>query len=121
MWRYRPVRLEHDPDPGAERRERSPGIEAEHADLALGALAVTLEDLDRRRLAGAVGPEQPEHLAAAHLEVDPADRLELAVGLAQAADLDREIGHREDDASAGSRAVPWHIVARYLRSACATS
>ena len=46
---------------------------AEHLDLAAVAVAVALEDLDRRRLAGAVRAEQAEHLAGADLEVDAAD------------------------------------------------
>ena len=62
---------------------------AEHRHDAAGARAVALEDLDGRRLAGAVGAEQPEDLAAGDLEVDAAHRLELAVGLAQVADEDR--------------------------------
>ena len=40
-----------------------------------------------------LGPEQPEDLAARDLEVDAADGLVLAVGLAQAADLDRRAVH----------------------------
>ena len=40
-------------------------VVSEHRHRAAAARAVALEDLDRRRLAGAVGPEQPEHLAAA--------------------------------------------------------
>ena len=56
--------------------------------LAPGA---TVEDLDRRRLAGAVRPEQAEYLACPHLEVDSADGLVAAVGLSQAADPDRRV------------------------------
>ena len=70
-------------------RERARGIVAEHRHLAAVARAVALEDLDGGGLAGAVGPEQPEHLAAAHLDVDPAHGLVLAVALAQVAHLDR--------------------------------
>ena len=36
-------------------------------------VAVALEDLHGRRLAGPVGPEQAEHLAARDLECDPPD------------------------------------------------
>ena len=64
------------------------GVVPEHAHLAAVALAVALEDLDRRRLAGAVRAEEAEHLALLDLEVDPADRLELSVRLAQAANGD---------------------------------
>jgi hypothetical protein len=38
-----------------------------------------LQDLDRRRLAGAVGAEQRHGLAAPQVEVDPAQHLPLAV------------------------------------------
>ncbi len=60
------------------------GVVAEHRDLAAAARAVALEDLDGRRLAGAVRAEQAEHLAALHGDVDAAHGLELAVALAQA-------------------------------------
>ena len=55
----------------------------------LGAAAVALEDLDGGRLAGAVGAEQAEDLAALDLEGEPAHGLDRAVGLAQVGDLDR--------------------------------
>jgi exopolyphosphatase/guanosine-5'-triphosphate,3'-diphosphate pyrophosphatase len=50
---------------------------------------VALEDLHRRRLAGAVGSQEAEHLAALHFERDPADRLVHAVGLRQVVNHDR--------------------------------
>ena len=53
------------------------------------ALAVALEDLDRRRLAGAVGAEEAEDLARGDLEADPANGLDLAVGLAEIGNGDR--------------------------------
>ncbi len=64
----------------------SAGSTPEHADLAGVAAAVALQDLHRRGLAGAVGPEQREHLAAGDLEVHAVDRRTLAVALQQAAD-----------------------------------
>ena len=63
-------------------------ILAEHRHLAGVARAVALEDLDGRRLAGAVRAEQAEHLAACDREVDPAKGLVLAVALAQAGNRD---------------------------------
>ena len=48
---------------GRSARAVAPRVEAEHAHLARVGLAVPLEDLDRGRLARAVRPEQPEHLA----------------------------------------------------------
>ena len=67
------------------------GVEAEHRDLAGGPLAVPLEDLDGRGLAGAVRPEEREDLAVLDRQVDALDGLELAVRLAQPFDDDR--GH----------------------------
>ena len=58
--------LQHDPDPRAQRAGALAGVVAEHATPSPRvARAVALEDLDGRRLAGAVGPEQAEHLARA--------------------------------------------------------
>ena len=78
--------LQDDADALAERPLGAAGVEAEHGHLAAVALAVALEDLDGRRLAGAVRAEQAEDLAGSDLEVDPAHRLDAVVRLAQAAD-----------------------------------
>ena len=51
-------------------------------------LAVAFEDLDHRRLAGAVGAEQREHLAAGHREVHAVEGGQVPVALAEAADPD---------------------------------
>ena len=83
------ARLQHDPDAPAQLDLPARGVIPEHRHLAAVARAVPLEDLHGRGLAGAVGPEQPEHLAAPHLDVDPAHGLVLAVALAQVAHLDR--------------------------------
>jgi hypothetical protein len=48
---------------GARGGALAAGIEAEHRDLAGITRAVALEDLDRRRLAGAIGSEDGEDLA----------------------------------------------------------
>ncbi len=48
--------------------------------------AVALEDLDRRRLARSVGPEEAEHLPGHHVEVDAPDHLRGCVALSQASD-----------------------------------
>ena len=81
--------LQDDADALAERALAATGIEAEHPHLAGVGAAMALEDLDQRGLAGAVGAEHGEHLAAAHGEVEAVERLHPAViGLAHAADLD---------------------------------
>src|SRR6185312_1954890 len=51
------------------------------------------EHPDRRRLAGAVGPEQPEHFTVAHPKVDALHRFDPPwIGLCQPIDLDRRGG-----------------------------
>ena len=52
--------LEHQPDPRPVVPRRRRRVVAEHPDRALVGAPVALEDLDRRRLAGAVRPEQGE-------------------------------------------------------------
>ena len=62
---------------------------AEHADLARGAHPEAFEDLDRGRLPGAVGAEQADHLAPAHLELDAVEDVVRAVAHAQLAHGDQ--------------------------------
>ena len=57
--------LQDDADPLAQLARALPRVVAENGHIAAGAGAVALEDLDRRGLARAVGPEQAEDLAAA--------------------------------------------------------
>src|SRR5450755_1487818 len=116
-----PRALQHDPDLGTKGPRALARVQAEHGHIAGGPLPVTLEDLDGGRLAGTVRPQQPEHLAAAHLEVDAPYRLEITIGLPQTADLDRWVGHRPDDASVGPaggrpRLAPQKVAATRGRS-----
>src|SRR5947209_6286964 len=85
--------LQDDPDALAQRPCPAGRVEAQDAHLPAGAVAIALEDLHRRRLAGAVGAEQAEDLAAADLEGDPAHGLDAVVGLPQVVDLDGGRGH----------------------------
>src|SRR3954469_4529124 len=80
--------LQDDAHPLAQLARPPAGVEAQHRDLARPALAIALEDLDRRRLSRAVGPEQPVDLAPLDAEVDAAHGLDVSVGLAQAANFD---------------------------------
>ena len=84
--------LENDPDPLAKGARSIGRVVAENSDVAAVAAAVALQDLDRRRLARAVRPEQAEHLAGPHLEADAAERLDSVVRLGQVRYDDR-IGH----------------------------
>src|SRR3954452_6584 len=98
--------LQDDPHPRAQVARALAGIEAEHRDDPARAFAVALEDLDGRGLAGAVGAQQAEHLAARDLDVDPPDGSEPPIVLVQVAHEDGGgIGHPR-------------IVARALRWAC---
>src|SRR4051794_8384909 len=103
--------LQHDPDALLQVEVALLRVEAEHGDLAATALAVALEDLDSRGLARAVGPEQPEHLAASHLERQAAHRLDRPVRLAQVAHADRGFGHPPNYRSGpGAAGIPPHGV-----------
>ena len=63
-----------------------PHREAVDHDLAAVGAPQPLDHLERRRLAGAVGPEDAEDLAALHAQGDAVDRHEVAVALGQALD-----------------------------------
>ena len=93
--------LQHDADAPAPVKAGGGWIGPEHVDLAAVAAAVALEDLDRRRFARAVRPEQPKQLALTDREVDPThglDPLRLAakrpgarlVGPTKPLDLDHD-------------------------------
>jgi hypothetical protein len=47
------------------------------------------QDADRRRLARAVGPEEPVHLAGLDAQVQPVERAGGTEGLDEAGDVDR--------------------------------
>src|SRR5689334_21645719 len=64
---------------------------AEHDDITLVGGVEALADLDRRRLAGAVRPEQAETFAGRDLEVQSIDGDDVRVALAEAVHRDREI------------------------------
>ena len=91
-----PALLEDDPDPLPPLAAGRSGVGSEHRDLTRAAVAVALEDLDRGRLPGTVRPQEREHLPGPDLELDPAHRLELAIGLAEAGDDDDGLAHPSD-------------------------
>jgi hypothetical protein len=66
-------------------------VEAGHADRARVGLEQRRQHADRRGLAGAVGPQQPEHGAVCGLEVDPVERAHVAEGLHEPGDADRRL------------------------------
>jgi hypothetical protein len=87
-----------------DRRPVGCRVETEDAQLTAADRRDAADHPHRARLAGAVGPEEAERLAAADLDVDAVDRGEVAEGLGQptGAQQDVVIGHR-GDGSAGVR------------------
>ena len=64
-----------------QRAMRAHRIEAEHAHLARVGVQQPAHQANRRRLAGAVGADEAEHLAALHVEAQAGERRRLAVSL----------------------------------------
>ena len=82
-------------DTALDRERLARRIEAEHAHLALRDVGQAEHHQDRRRLAGAVGAEQTENLAAPDVERDVIDGDRGPVGLGEAFGLDDAIlAHR---------------------------
>ena len=86
--------LELDPDPLLQLTGVPDRIERQHRDGAAVGRAEALDALHRGRLAGAVGADEPEDLALENLEAHVVDGDRLAVGLADAVDLDDGSGGR---------------------------
>ena len=61
--------LKHNADLGAPASARRSGVFAQHTDTSGITFTVTLEDLDRCRLAGPVGPEDREYFSVLDIEV----------------------------------------------------
>ena len=85
-------------DPRSQRAEVAGDVEPVDACGARAGREQRHQDLDQRRLAGTVGPEQAVELAAPHLEVDAVERRDLAaagaVDAADAVSLHGETGGR---------------------------
>ena len=109
-------------DPFANPAVSRAHVLAEDARLPGGRVPQPLQDLDRRRLAGAVRPEERENLPCAHREVDAVDGFDVAVGLLQTSDVDDRLRQLPPTAirrSAPSQRTfrwPAAIVARRLSS-----
>ncbi len=101
-----PGLLRDDADPLAERAASPLRVDAEDADVAGAAPPIPLEDLDGRRLAGAVGTEQREDLAAGDGQVDAGDGVDVVIGLVQASNDDGGVmSHAAEDGCAAPRAA----------------
>ena len=90
-------------------------------DLAAGRAEAAADQVEQRRLAGAVGPDDGDALARRHGQVGAADDLGLAEGLAQVLQLDGEV-RRAGGAHAASAPRPAACDRRRLmRPRCARS
>ena len=87
------VELRHDAALRARRLRLLRQPEAEHLELALVGDRLRGQQPHRRRLAGAVRPEQADARALRHVEVEPVDGGDRAVALHHAAQTDRQVGH----------------------------
>ena len=76
------------PDPSVDRHRIDRRLDAEDEGFARGRSDEVQHRPDRRRLAGAVGPEKAEDLALFDLEVDIDDPAVAAVGLGELLELD---------------------------------
>ena len=86
-WSIRPTRARNVRPPLA-------GSTTEHADPPAVRAPIALDDLDGRRLARAVRPEQRDELARRDLERDPVEHGPLAVALDQPVDDDQRVAAR---------------------------
>ena len=92
--RLHPAFLEDEADPPAPIASRRRRIGAEDLDLAAVAVEVALQDLEIAVVFPApLGPRNAKISPRLDLEVDPAQRLEVAVGLAQPPDADHGFRH----------------------------
>jgi hypothetical protein len=83
--------LEHQPNGPAHRIALGSHIIAGDTRRARCRIGQRAENLDRRRLAGAVRPQKPERLAGAHHEVDSPHRLNGLERLDQIVDFDGHV------------------------------
>ena len=94
--------LEHDPDPVAPLAAAVGGVDAEHGDVSGAAREEAFEDLDGRRLAGAVRAEEGEDLAGGDLEVDAANGLRRSVVLLQPVHANGDLARRRRRRATGA-------------------
>ncbi len=89
------VLLRTDSQPAADRRTVDSRIHPEDLQLATTDRGHRRDHPHGRGLAGPIGPEEAERLAAPDLDVDALDRLEVTERLAQATGADHRIAHVE--------------------------
>ena len=82
------------PGDGALVRGQRGHVDAVDEDCARGRAIEAGDDVERRRLAAAVGADQRMHAAAPHGEIDAVDRLQAAEIFGEASDLQRDAARR---------------------------
>ena len=87
------VGLRHDAELGADLGAVLVRVQVQDGQVAAGARRDRAHHPHRGRLAGAVGPEQPERLTGRDLEVDAVDGGDLFVGLGEGGRRDHRCSH----------------------------
>ena len=95
-------------DPGADRHAVPARVETEELGRSRRRALEVEQRPDRRRLPGAVGPQEAEHLAWFDVEVDVLDATSAAVALRQLMGLDHRRAH---DAELLSLSDSWSMAA----------
>jgi hypothetical protein len=86
--------LRHDTDRNLRIARMLVDVEAPDGGGAAGLVHEPREDVDHRRLAGPVGPEQPENLPARHVDADPVQcALAAGISLLEIVDGDGGVDH----------------------------
>src|SRR5437667_431573 len=85
--------LKHEPDAAPHGEALAHDVVSRNARGAAGGRKEGREQVNRRRLTGAVRPEQAEELSIPDLEVEPIESADRAEVLAEAAGVDRGGGH----------------------------
>ena len=95
--------LEHQSHARPQCRTSGPRVLPEHPGRATVRGPVALDDLNGRRLAGPIGPEERHQLARPHGEVHAVEDRSAAIRLAKAGDLDQLPIGGEDPAAEPAR------------------
>ena len=98
--------LEDDADAAGEGVALVARVEAEHGNRTLVAVPVALHDLDQRRFAGPVRPQQRVHLPGLNAQIDPVYGAYRPVALHEPPDFDRRRHGRMLAAARAARLNP---------------
>jgi hypothetical protein len=82
------------PDPTAQGDAVAPGVDPQDGDAPAGGSDQVQQQPDGGGLAGTVGAQEPIHLAAMHLQIQPGQTAGAAVSLDEPLGGDGQLGHR---------------------------